>query len=119
MSSGQSRGRGRVADERRDKQQAKQDKWMTSSGQSRTGTGRASDGCGTARRVVGVAMVVGMGWAVGPDWWEGRSLVGMGRTEKGSGMADDGGLHLFLVPEPLPLAKKGMGMVVAQWHIRP
>jgi hypothetical protein len=63
--------------------------------------------------------MVGMDGAVGPVWWECRPVVGMVGTKKGRCMADNGGLHLFPVPEPHHLVKKGVDMVVAQWHTRP
>ena len=34
-------------------------------------------------------------------------MAGMGGVKKGRGMPDDGGLHLFLVPEPPPLGEEG------------
>ena len=43
--------------------------------------------------------MVGMGGAVGPVWLEGGLVAGMGETQKGRGMPNDEGLHLFPIPE--------------------
>ena len=40
---------------------------------------------------MGVAVVVGMGGAVGPVWLEGGPVVGMGGAKKERGMPDDAG----------------------------
>ena len=94
-------GRGQAAGKRQDGQRAE---WGEG---TRQALGRASDGQGRDGQEMGVAGMVGMDGAVGSVWSEGWPVVGMGGAKKGRGVANDGGLHLFPVPEPPPLGEEG------------